>query len=135
MEFQLYSHAMAAAAGFAILMMILGMLSTIGRSSENRCACGQVKRNYSDPAYRRGRAFANAQEIAGPFVMALSAAVLMGGAPFWVNTFASVFLLGRIAMAIVHIQTEIQPLRSVFWMIGTICVYALAIIGLMGAFS
>lgn len=132
--FEVYSHALAALSGFALLMIVLGALSTVGRSADNRCACGQVKRDYSDPAYRRGRAFANAIEIAGPFAMATLVAILTGSNPFWVNLFASVFLLTRIAMAIVHIRTEIQPLRSVFWAIGTVCVAALAVIGLIGAF-
>ena len=132
--FEVYSQALASLSGFAVLMIVLGALSTVGRSADNRCDCGQVKRDYSDPAYRRGRAFANAIEIAGPFAMATLVAILTGGNPFWVNLFASVFLLARIAMAVVHIRTEIQPLRSVFWAIGTVCVTALAVIGVIGAF-
>ena len=132
--FEVYSQALASLSGFAVLMIVLGALSTVGRSADNRCDCGQVKRDYSDPAYRRGRAFANAIEIAGPFAMATLVAILTGGNPFWVKLFASVFLLARIAMAVVHIRTEIQPLRSVFWAIGTVCVTALAVIGVIGAF-
>ncbi len=131
---ELYSHALASLSGFALLMLVLGALSTTGRSADNRCDCGQVKRNYSDPAYRRGRAFANAIEIAGPFAMATLAAILTGSSPFLVNVFASVFLLARIAMAYVHIATEIQPLRSAFWALGTLCVAALAVTGIIGAF-
>lgn len=133
--FEVYSHALAALAGYALLMVVLGALSTVGRSSDNRTESGHIKRNYSDPVYRRGRAFMNAIETAGPFSMALMAAILTGSNPFWVNLFASVFLLSRIAMAIVHIRTEIQSLRSAFWAIGTICVAALCVIGVIGAFS
>lgn len=131
---QTYGHALASLAGFAILMMVLAALSTVGRSADNRCACGHVKRNYADPAYRRGRAFMNAIEIAVPFVAASFAAILVGAAPFWVNLFTSVFLVARIAMAVVHIGTEIQPLRSAAWVLGTLCVLALAVLAIGGAF-
>lgn len=132
--FDPYSHALAALAGYAILMMVLGALSTMGRSAENRCDCGQVKRDYSDPAYRRGRAFLNAIEMSGPFTMATLAAILTGGTAFWVNLLAAMFLLARIIMAVVHIKTENQPMRSTFWSVSAVCVAALALIGLFGAF-
>ncbi len=132
--FDPYGHALASLAGFALLMMVLGAMSTRGLSPENRTPSGHVIRNYSDPAYRRSRAFLNAIEIAGPFIAATLAAILTGSSPFWVNLLATVFLVARIAMAIVHIATEIQPLRSLFWAIGTICVFVLAIMGFLGAF-
>lgn len=132
--FDAYSHALASLAGFSLLMFILAGASTMGRSAENRCACGAVKRDYADPAYRRGRALANAVESVGPFIGALLAAILVGASPFWVNLFASVFFLSRIAMAIVHIGTEIQWLRSTFWGIATLSMIALGVMGVWGAF-
>lgn len=132
--FEVYSHALASLAGFSILMLVLGALSTTGRSAENRTESGLIKRNYADPAYRRGRAFMNAIEMGGPFVMALMAAILTGSSPFWVNLFASVFLLARIAVAVVHVATEIQPLRSAFWAVSLLCVLGLGVTGVIGAF-
>lgn len=134
-QFAAYSHSFASLAGFAVLVLVLGALSTIGRNAENRCACGQVKRDYSDVVYRRGRAFLNAQEAAAPFVAATLAAVFVGAAPFWVNLFASVFLIARIAVAFVHIGTTNQPLRSAVWAIGLLCTLALAVMAIKGAFS
>ena len=133
--FDAYSHALASLGGFAILMIVLGAMSTVGRTADNRCDCGQVKRKYSDPAYRRGRAFANAMEMVGPFLCATLAAILVGASPFWVNVLASVFFLTRVLMAIVHIGTEIQPLRSLFWAIGMFSVLALAIMAVWGAIT
>lgn len=134
-QFDAYSQALASLSGFALLILVLGAMSTGGRSADNRCDCGLVKRDYSDPVYRRGRAFMNAIEMAGPFAMATLAAILIGASPFWVNLFASVFLLSRIAMAFVHIRTENQTMRSAFWAVGTICVAALTISGMVGAFT
>lgn len=132
--FEAYSHALASLAGFGLLIVILSMISTTGRTAENRCDCGLVKRDYADPGYRRGRAFANAIEIAGPFIAVTLAAVMVGAAPFWVNLLASVFLASRVGVAAVHIGTTYQALRSAIWMIGTLCVLALGVIAIWGAF-
>jgi len=134
MPFNPYSHALAALALWAILMTILGMLSVIG-APKARTESGLPVRDYSDPAYRRHRAFQNAIETTGPFVAATLAAILTGGSPFWVNLLASVFLAARIAIAAVHIRTEIQPLRSAFWAVGLLCMLALALIAVFGAFA
>ena len=132
--FAAYSHALASLGGYAILMTVLGAMSTAGRSPDNRCECGQPKRNYDDVVYRRGRAFMNSVETVGPFVAALLAAMLTGGSPLWVNIFASIFVLARVATAVAHIGTTNQTLRSATWAIGLFCVLGLAIIGIVGAF-
>lgn len=129
-----YAHALASLGGWAILMLVLGFLSVIGTPRASTRS-GHPVRDYSDPFYRRNRAFLNAVEIAGPFVAATVAAVLVGASPFWVNVLASVFLTSRIAMAAVHIGTEIQPLRSAFWVIGLICCLALAAMAILGTFA
>lgn len=134
-SFDAYSHALAALAGWGVLMTVLMILSTRGRTPENRTASGAVKRNYADPAYRRGRAFANAIETTGPFIAVTLAAILTGASPFWVNLFASVFLLARVFMAAVHIGTEVQALRSLGFVIGFVCILALAVLSLGAAFT
>ena len=132
--FTQYGHALAALAGFALLMTVLIALSVVGRGDDQRTASGAVKRDYDNPVYRRGRALANAVESAAPFSMATIAAILAGASPFWVNLLASVFLIARIAMAAVHIGTTIQPLRSLLWTVGMVCVIALAVLGVIAAF-
>jgi uncharacterized MAPEG superfamily protein len=129
-----YSHAIAALALWALLMLVLSMLSASGRAPEGRCACGQPKQDYADPVYRRDRAFKNAIEASGPFIAVTLAAMLIGASPFVVNLLASVFVVARLAMAVVHIATEIKPLRSVLWMIGFFSVIAQAVVVLLAAF-
>lgn len=131
--FAAYSHALAAMAGWSILMMVLSGFSTIGRSPENRAECGLPKRNYADPSYRRTRAFANAIETTGPFIAATVAAILIGASPFWVNLLASLFLVSRIVMAYVHIATENQPARSAAYVIGWLCMVGLAVMAFVTA--
>lgn len=133
--FTQYSHALASLGGFSLLLIVLGALSTIGRNAENRCACGQVKRDYGDVVYRRGRAFMNAIEAAGPFIAATLAAVLVGASPFWVNLCASLFLIARVGVAVVHIGTTQQALRSLVWSVATLSVVALSVLAILGAFQ
>lgn len=129
-----YAHTLAALGGWAILMAILLILSVVGKPLA-RTDSGHPVRNYSDPFYRRNRAFMNAIETSGPFIAAAVAAILVGASPFWVNLFASLFLAARFAMAVVHIGTEIQPLRSLLWGVGLICCLALAVMAIIGAFA
>jgi len=132
--FAAYSHAIAALALWAVLVCVLSMLAAGARGAKKTCACGKPAQDYTDPAYRRERAFMNAVEGAGPFVAVTVAAILIGASPFWVNLFASAYLAARIAMAAVHIGTQNQPLRSVFFLIGLIAVLALAVLVLAAAF-
>ena len=129
-----YAHALAALGGWALLMIVLSFASVVGKPLA-RTESGHPVRNYSDPFYRRTRAFLNALEATGPFIAATVAAILVGASPLWVNIFASVFLAARIAMAVVHIATEIQPLRSAFYAIGLLCCIALAFMSIFGAFA
>lgn len=129
-----YAHALAALGGWAILMFALLIASAAGKARA-RTPSGHPVRDYSDPAYRRSRAFQNAIEITGPFLAALLAALLTGASPFWVNLLASLFLVSRIAMAGVHIGTENQPLRSACWFVGVLCCLGLAGFGIVGAFA
>ncbi len=134
LDLQPYSHAIASLGLWALLNIVLAMLTTRGRTAENRCDCGKPKRDYSNPVYRTDRAHMNAVENSGPFIAATVAAILIGASPLWVNIFASVFLVSRIAMAIVHIRSENQPARSAMFVIGWLCMIALAVMAVVAAF-
>jgi uncharacterized MAPEG superfamily protein len=133
-NFAPYSHAIASLGLWALLMIVLGMLTTRGRTAENRCECGKPKRDYSNVVYRTDRAHLNAVENSGPFVAATVAAMLAGAAPFWVNVLASVFIVSRIAMAIVHIRSENQNARSATFVVGWACMIGLAVLAVIAAF-
>ena len=132
--FDAYGHAILSLALWALLVTVLAAVSTRGRTAANRCDCGKPKRDYSDPAYRRERAFMNAIEISGPFIAATLAAILAGASPFWVNLLASIFILARLATAFVHIRTENQPMRSATWGVGTLAVAAMALFAVFAVF-
>jgi uncharacterized MAPEG superfamily protein len=132
--FATYSHAITSLALWALIVNVLGMLSTRGRTPEGRCDCGKPKRNYDDPVYRSERAFMNAVENSGPFIAATVAAILIGASPFWVNLLASIFIVARIGMAVVHIRTTNQPARSACFATGMFCIFGLVIMTIVAAF-
>lgn len=125
----LYGHALVALALWGVVVLILSGLSVAGKPRA-RCDCGAVKRDYSDPAYRRHRAFQNALETSPAFISALLASIAVGAAPYLVNLFASVFLVSRVLMAVVHVGTENQRLRSLLYGVGWLCVILLALLAL-----
>lgn len=133
-NFVAYGHAIVSIALWSMLCLVLGMVATRGKTPDNTTESGLPKRDYSSVAYRRGRAQANAIEMSGPFIGATVAAILAGADPFWVNTLASVFLVSRVAMAVVHIGTENQAARSGTWMVGLICVVSLVVMAVRAAF-
>ena len=127
-----YAHAIASLALWALLMAALLTGSTLGKARA-RTESGMIVRDYSDPAYRRDRAFRNAIESNGMFVAAVVACILAGASPFLTNLLASVFVVARVAMAAVHVFTENQPMRSAFWSVGALCILGLAVMGLGAA--
>lgn len=132
--FATYSHAITSLALWALLVSVLGAVSTRGRTPENRSECGKPKRNYDDPWYRSERAFMNAVETSGPFIASTVAAILIGASPFWVNLFASVFIIARIVMGYVHIRTTNQAARSICFSVGLVCILGLVVLTIVGAF-
>lgn len=132
--FDAYSHAIVSLALWPIVLIVLNFVAVPGKTPENTLPSGHPIRDYSNIVYRRSRAQANAMEISGPFIAATVAAILAGADAFWVNTLASVFLVSRIVLPVVHIGTTIEPLRSAVWMVGLVCVIALAVMAARAAF-
>lgn len=132
-QFASYGPAIASVALWALVLMVLSGLSLKGRSADALCDCGLPKRDYADPVYRQHRAFQNALETSAPFLAATLAAILAGAGPFWVNLLAGVFLLSRIAMAVVHIGTVNQSLRSACYGIGWLCIVVTALMAAIAA--
>lgn len=132
--FAAYGHTLVTLALWGLMMIVLSALSTRGRDPARRCDCGKPKRDYSDPVYRRERAFQNAIETTPAFLSVTLAAMLAGASPATVNWLASLFLIARIAMAYVHIQTENQPWRSALFSVGWLCIILLALVAIYAVF-
>lgn len=129
-----YSHAVAALGAWAVWMIAVMIVSTV-KQARDKTPSGHPVRDYDDQGYRASRAHMNAVEAAGPFIAATAAAILAGAPPFWVNLFASLFLLARIVTFAVHVGTTNQMARSLTWTVGHVCILLLAIMAVIGAFA
>ncbi|MEQ8430174.1 MAG: MAPEG family protein [Marinovum algicola] len=124
-----YGHALAAIVGLALVQLVLGPLSAMRKTKAGLAPGAQPPADYSDSGYRWHRAYGNLVESMPAFVGLVLAAMLAGGSPFWVNLFASGFLLLRILLAVVHINGIGKPdmgLRSFTYVAGWLMCLGLA---------
>lgn len=99
-----YGHALLAIVGLTLVQLVLSPLSAIRKTKAGLAPGAQPPADYSDACYRWHRAYGNLVESMPAFIGLTLAAILAGGTPFWVNLFASGFLLLRLVLAVVHIN-------------------------------
>lgn len=127
--FAAYGHAFAAIVGLALLPLVLGSLSAIAKMKAGLAPGANLPADYGDGGYRWYGAYNNLVESMPIFIGLTAAAILAGGTPFWVNLFASGFLLLRILLAVVHIKGIGKPdmsLRSFLFVAGWLMCLGLA---------
>lgn len=133
-----YAHAIVALALFALITLLLSPMAGLAR---NRAGVvpGSLPTDTGSRDFRISRAYQNATESVGPFAAVIVAAVLAGAAPFWVNLFASLTVLSRIAMIYVHIQgvglgREPGP-RSFLYVFGWFMMVLIAVMAAIAGFT
>ena len=129
-----YAHAIASLALWGLWMVYLATQSNVGVTPEDRTESGHPKRIYASKPYRRYRAFQNAIETSPAFLATTVAAILAGASPVSVNWLAALFLLSRLAMGYVHIQTENQKMRSALFGVGWLMIILMALLALYTVF-
>lgn len=136
-QFTEYGHALASVALFALIALFLGPWIGTLRANAGLAPGEMPRADYRDRTYRIARSYQNTVEMVGVFGAVVAAAVLAGAAPFWVNLFASIALLARIAMIFVHIQGIGMPERgprSLLFGLGWLMMVLIALIALVAAF-
>ncbi|MEM1005109.1 MAG: MAPEG family protein [Pseudomonadota bacterium] len=131
-----YSQAIASLAIFAVVILTLAPFSALAKQSKGLAPGATPDQDYADGAYRLNRAYLNGTETMPAYVTVTLAAILLGSSVFWVNLLASVALLSRLAMLVVHIRGIGKPntgLRSVLYVIGWACMIALGLMALVAA--
>lgn len=126
-----YGHAIASLALFTIMVMVMSPISSLRKSGAGLAAGATPENAYDDPVYRWNRAYLNACEAIGAFAACTAAAILSGASPFWVNLFASVFLLSRLVHAFVHVRgigAMNQGPRTFAYVVGWACCLALSVL-------
>lgn len=136
-QFTQYGHAIASVALFALIALILNLFVGLMRAKAGLAPGEMPRADYSDRTYRIARSYQNTVEMVGVFAAVTAAAVLAGAPPFWVNLFASIALLARIAMIYVHIQGIGKPEggpRTMLFVVGWLMMILLALMAFVAAF-
>lgn len=133
-----YGHAIVSLALFALITLALSPLAGLARNRAGVAAGDSPEADYNSRDFRICRAYQNAAENIGVFAAVIAAAVLAGASPFWVNLFASLAVISRLAMLYVHIQgigsgSEPGP-RTFLFVFGWLMMLLLAIMAVVAAF-
>lgn len=132
-----YAHALASLVLFTLVVLALSPFSALAKAGKGLAPGATPKQDYADKAYRLNRAYLNGTETLPAFLTVTVAAVLAGASPFWVNLLASLFLVARLIMLVIHLQGVGKPhsgLRSVFYVAGWACLVVLGIMALVAVF-
>ena len=132
-----YSHAIASLVIFTLIVLFMSPVSGRAKQGKGLAPGATPEQDYSDKAYRLNRAYLNGTETLPVFLTVTMAATLLGVSPFWVNLLASLVLVARIAMLVVHIRGIGQPhggLRSIFYVVGCACMVVMGVMTLAAAF-
>ena len=133
-----YGHALVAMAGVSVVALLLSPLSAMRKTAAGLAPGAEPEADYDNKTYRFHRCYANLTESIGVFAAVTVAAILAGAAPFWVNTFASIFLAVRILLVFVHINGIGKPdmgLRSFSYVAGWLMCIGLAVLAIGAALS
>ncbi len=132
-----YSHAIASLVIFTLIVLGLSPFSALAKQGKGLAPGATPEQDYADKAYRLNRAYLNGTETLPAFLTVTLAAILLGVSPFWVNLLASVALVARIAMLVLHLRGMGNPhggLRSVAYVAGWACMFILGLMALVAVF-
>ncbi|NVO54660.1 MAPEG family protein [Rhodobacteraceae bacterium B1Z28] len=136
-NFAEYSHAITSLVVFTLVVLVMAPFSALAKQGKGLAPGATPQQDYSDNAYRLNRAYLNGTETLPAYVAVTMAAILLGVSPFWVNLLASVALVARLVMLVVHIRGVGKPhsgLRSVLFVLGWACMVVMGIMALVAAF-
>ncbi|WP_170516407.1 MAPEG family protein [Ruegeria atlantica] len=132
-----YGHAIASIVIFTLVLLFMSPFTALAKQSKGLAPGATPEQDYADKAYRLNRAYLNGTETLPAYLTVIVAAILMGASPFWVNLLASVALLARLIMLVVHIRGIGKPsagLRSVLYVIAWACMVVMGIMAIVAAF-
>ncbi|RLK08347.1 MAPEG family protein [Ruegeria conchae] len=132
-----YSHAIASLVIFTLIVLFMSPFSALAKAGKGLAPGATPDQDYSDKAYRLNRAYLNGTETLPAFLTVTVAAILLGVSPFWVNLLASVALLARVVMLVIHLRGIGKPhsgVRSVSYVVGWACMAVLGLMALVAAF-
>ena len=133
--FAVYGHAIVSLVLFAGIVMALSPFAALKKQGAGLAPGATPGEDYADPAYRLHRAYLNGAETLPVFATVTLAAILTGVSPFWVNLLASLVLVTRLAMLVVHLRGIGKPHngpRSFLYVAGWACMLVIGIMAIAG---
>lgn len=135
--FEAYGHAIVALALIGLMGLLMGPIVGQRKAALGLAPGADPVADYGTAVYRWHRAHQNLSESTGFFVAVTVAAILAGVAPFWVNLFASIFLVARVVMLVVHVRGiggAQMSLRSMGFGAGMVSCVVLALLAILEVF-
>lgn len=136
--FEPYSHALVSLALFALIALAMSGLVGARRSRAGLLPGELPAPDLGDPVYRLCRAYHNTVDNAGTFAAAVAAAVLTGAAPFFVNVFASLGVLARLAFVVLYVRgigVQDSGPRTVLYVANTAMTVLLALMAVFAGLA
>ncbi len=132
-----YGHAVASVVVFTLVVLFMSPFTALAKQGKGLAPGATPDQDYNDKAYRLNRAYLNGTETLPAYLAVTAAAILMGVSPFWVNLLASIALVARLVMLVVHLRGIGKPsagLRSVFYVVAWACMFVMGLMALVAAF-
>ena len=132
-----YSHAIASLVIFTLIVLFVSPFTALAKQGKGLAPGATPEQDYSDKAYRLNRVYLNGTETLPAYLAVIIAAILLGASPFWVNLLASVALVARIVMLVIHLRgigKQNSGLRSISYVVGWACMVILGVLALGAAF-
>lgn len=100
-----YGHALVAIVVYALLSNVLNAMVGIRKGARKmQPGASFSPAAYDNPDWRLERSQLNSVEMGGFSLAMIIAGILAGGAPFWVNLFATLILLARLGMTFIYMR-------------------------------
>lgn len=131
-----YSHAIASLVIFTLIVLFMSPFTALAKQGKGLAPGATPEQDYADKAYRLNRAYLNGTETLPAFLSVTVAAILLGASPFWVNLLASIALIARVVMLVIHLRgigKQNAGLRSIFYVVGWACMFILGFMALVAA--
>lgn len=132
-----YSHAIASLVIFTLIILFISPFTSLAKQGKGLAPGAAPDQDYEDKAYRLNRVYLNGTETLPAYLTVTVAAILLGASPFWVNLLASIALVARVVMLVIHIRGIGKPnggLRSIFYVVAWACMFVLGFMALVAAF-
>jgi len=136
-QFAQYNHAILSIAIWILVVQLLSAWVGASKAKAGVTPGATPEPDYSSKVFRIHRAYENAVANLSVLVAAVVIAIFSGATPFWVNLLASVAVLARLVMVVVHIQgmgRATQGLRTAIFVFHWALILAITVLAVVAIF-